>query len=413
MKYSIPQHIIQECFKIVWGQKYTLVPTCQRYFCSLNITVIFLKGCVFVKNQMKKLACLLLALVMMAGILPVSARADDFLDSGSCGDNVTWTLTYGGKLTISGDGAMDDYSSYQSIPWYKNRGRITSVVVDSGVTTIGDHAFDFCKLISDVELPEGLTSIGNDAFYSCDLLKSVIIPNGVTSIGSGAFKSCRSLSNVEIPNSVTVIGGGAFQFCESLPNIHIPNSVTSIGDSAFYGCDSLTSITLPNSIEYIHNGTFGDCGTLQSINVPLSFKGFDTYTFTKTTIKNVYYEGDEDQWGRIIGVWDIDTLAYANKHFNSSIYVEEVAEEVEEGIEDNSNDYVEQEKIPDDTDSELSEPQNSNLPDTSKSNVDKSAVTNEQPENSGSRSGGTIAALVVVVIACAAVAFVLLRIKRK
>ena len=144
---------------------------------------------------------------------------DNIYDSGSCGENVTWTLTADGTLTISGTGAMTDYTYDSRSPWYSCRGAIKRVVIQQGVT-----------------------SIGNWAFWDCSGLTSVTIPDGVTSIGGDAFSGCTSLTSVAIPSSVTEIGGSAFSGCTGLTSVTIPDSVTSIDGYAFSGCDSLTDV---------------------------------------------------------------------------------------------------------------------------------------------------------------------------
>ena len=144
---------------------------------------------------------------------------DNIYDSGSCGENVTWTLTADGTMTISGTGAMTDYTYDSRSPWYSCRTYIKRVVMQQGVTSIGDHAF-----------------------WDCSGLTSVTIPDGVTSIGGGAFSGCTSLTSVAIPSSVTEIGGSAFSGCTGLTSVTIPDSVTSIDGYAFSGCDSLTDV---------------------------------------------------------------------------------------------------------------------------------------------------------------------------
>ena len=112
--------------------------------------------------------------------------------SGSC----TVTLS-NGTLTVSGNGTMDDYPNLDQ-PWENNKGDITSVVVESGVTTVGALSFcNFGKLTS-VTLPEGLTSIGTRSFLSCGKLTSITIPSTVTSIGAEAFYSCTSVTDVNL-----------------------------------------------------------------------------------------------------------------------------------------------------------------------------------------------------------------------
>ena len=83
---------------------------------------------------------LMLALVLLCAVIPMQAQAST-VDSGSCGENITWTLDDSGVLTISGTGAMADYASASAAPWYSSRSNITKVVIENGITTIGDRAF--------------------------------------------------------------------------------------------------------------------------------------------------------------------------------------------------------------------------------------------------------------------------------
>ena len=145
---------------------------------------------------------------------------DNIYDSGSCGENVTWTLTADGTLTISGTGAMTDYTYDSRSPWYSCRTHIKRVVMQQGVTSIGDHAFWDCSGLTSVTIPDGVTSIGGDAFSGCAALTSVEIPNGVTAIGGSTFSNCIRLAKVTIPKSVTSIGKNAFYYCESIADVY-------------------------------------------------------------------------------------------------------------------------------------------------------------------------------------------------
>ena len=251
---------------------------------------------------MKKVISLFLSLAMLLSIVSVvdfSAYAD--VQTGSCGDNVTYSLdTETGVLTISGTGDMYSYG-----PFYENT-NIKSVIIENGVTSIGDGVFQGCTSLRSVTIPDSVTSIDSSAFSSCTSLTSVTIPNSVTSIGYGVFQDCTSLSSVTIPNSATSIGDSAFyntayyndesnwdngvlyisdclivtnynfdsttdyiikdgtriiadyalSHCDNLTSVTIPNSVTSIGDSAFYDCTSLTSVTIGNSVTSIGSSAF-------------------------------------------------------------------------------------------------------------------------------------------------------------
>ena len=168
--------------------------------------------------------------------------------------DIEWNLSDDGTLTISGT-IMPDYS-HGAAPWYKDCAKIKTVVINDGVTSIGNCAFEFCTVLTSVTIGNSVTSIGSYAFYYCLGLTSVTIGNSVTSIGSYAFYFCRQLTSVTIGNSVTSIGNYAFYDCESLTSITIPSSVTSIGSYAFQGCLGLTSITIPSSVTSIGSYAF-------------------------------------------------------------------------------------------------------------------------------------------------------------
>ena len=229
--------------------------------------------------------------------------ANDIIASGTCGDNLTWQLTYDSVLTISGTGNMYDYNSSDQ-PWNSYKQQIKTININDGVTSIGDWAFSYCRALRSITISNSVTSIGGSAFYDCDALTSITIPNSVTSIGSSAFSFCSSLTSITIPNSVTSIGEYAFLGCSRLTSIEvnadnpnytsiggvlynkdvttliccpggktsitIPNSVTEIGEKAFYYCSSLASITIPNSVTYIGDWTFSYCSSLTSITIPNS-----------------------------------------------------------------------------------------------------------------------------------------------
>ena len=164
------------------------------------------------------------------------------VESGTCGENVKWTLTRDGTLTISGTGTMVDYPYSTSAPWRSFRSQVKTVVIENGVTSIGNNAFYNCSSLTSVTIPNSVTSIRNRAFSGCTSLTSVTIPNGLTSIGDWTFSGCSSLTSVTIPNGVTSIGECAFYDCSSLTSVTIPSSVTSIGYRAFEGCSALTDM---------------------------------------------------------------------------------------------------------------------------------------------------------------------------
>ena len=113
---------------------------------------------------MKRLLSWLLAALMLLTMLPTAGWADDTA-SGTCGENLTWTLSDDGVLTISGTGDMTDYYSYSEFaPWHEYADRIQTVIIGKGVTGIGSYAFSDCSSLTSVSIPDSVTSIGGGAF---------------------------------------------------------------------------------------------------------------------------------------------------------------------------------------------------------------------------------------------------------
>ena len=233
---------------------------------------------------MKQFLSLILAILCSTSI----ALADTY--TGTTGD-CTYTLdTDEGTLVISGSGAMADYSSSSSVPWYSYRSYVKTVTIEDGVTSIGNDAFYYCTSLTSVTIGSGVTYIGDYAFYRCSSLTSITIPDAVTYVGSFAFYNCSSLTSITIPDGVTSIGSHAFYDCTSLTSINIPDGVTSIGSYAFYYCTSLTSITIPDGVTSIMWEAFYYCSSLTSIIIPdavtyIDYQAFyNCYNLTSVTI---------------------------------------------------------------------------------------------------------------------------------
>ena len=248
---------------------------------------------------MKKRICsLLLALLMVVTMLPTTASAAETA-SGTCGENLTWTLDDTGTLTISGTGEMED--NYYS-PWDNQKESIKRVVIESGVTRIADSAFHGCTGLMSVEIPSSVTSIGAGTFSGCAGLTNIVIPSSVTSIDAWSFSDCTGLTSMAIPSSVTSIGEGAFYRCTSLMSVTIPNSVTAIGKEAFSDCTSLMSVAIPDSVTEIWPQAFYDCTSLTSVTIPNSVTviRWDTFAYC-TSLTKVHIPA---------GVTDIERSAF-------------------------------------------------------------------------------------------------------
>ena len=213
-----------------------------------------------------------------------SGYVNPFIDgSGTTGD-CEWSFDVeSGTLTISGNGAMGDYTydeesdTYPLTPWYYYD--IKEIIIENGVTNIGGEAFSHHNILTKVTIPDSVTSIGEYAFENCDGLNTITIPNGVTEIGKGAFEFCPNLESVTIPEGVTEISEGVFSFCTSLESITIPEGVTAIGEEAFFGCTSLTNVTIPESVKSIGDCAFVDCMFMTSVTIPESVTEIGDHAF--------------------------------------------------------------------------------------------------------------------------------------
>ncbi len=227
----------------------------------------------------RKIISVLLSILMIVTSVPLMAVESFAATNGTTGD-CTWTLD-GTVLTISGNGKMRDYNWEEASPWGTS---ITKVVIENGVTSIGDYACYNCTSLESVTIPDSVTSIGERPFEGCRSLTSVTIGNGVTSIGYFAFRNCTSLTSITIGNSVTSIGKYAFDGCTSLTSITIPDSVTSIGDYNFSGCTSLASVTIGNGVTSIGGWAFSRCTSLTSITIPDSVTSIGEGAFANCTL---------------------------------------------------------------------------------------------------------------------------------
>ncbi len=218
-------------------------------------------------------------------------------DWGKCGDNLIWILDEEGTLTISGTGDMTNYTYSAAAPWDSESSSIKSVVIEDGVTSIGDYAFADCDVLTTIDILAGVTNIGNYAFYCCFSLTDVKLSEGIKRIGEYAFWGCSSLSNINLPEGLTSIGREAFTTCNSLKSINIPASITKIENNAFVFCDDLDAVYITDleawcNIEFESSGAnplyYGNNlyinGTLATdIVIPSTVKEIKNYAFNLCT----------------------------------------------------------------------------------------------------------------------------------
>lgn len=221
--------------------------------------------------------------------------------------HVQWTLDDCGTLTISGTGGIDnfDHETHDNIPWYKDRDCIKKIIIEDGVTSIGNLSFECCENMTEVKIPKSVQVIGYSAFYDCTSLREINIPDSVTKICSGAFEDCSSLEKVTLSTNLTTICGcntivyeyyshgigGTFETCIALKSITIPEGVVFIGGYAFGYCSSLNEIKLPRTLKKIYQQAFQGCTGLKNITLPDSVIYVGDKVFNDcTNLEKIYYK---------------------------------------------------------------------------------------------------------------------------
>ena len=150
------------------------------------------------------------------------------------------------------------------------------------VDAIGYKAFNGCSNLATVTFNSRNTSkaIGDYAFAGTQI-SALTIPETVESIGDHAFDGCTSLTNIEIPGNVRSIGNYAFRSCSAFTEITIPGSVKTIGEQAFYDISKLKKLTLNEGLETIGKGAFsGDYRVLEPIYIPSTLKTVGSSAFS-------------------------------------------------------------------------------------------------------------------------------------
>lgn len=243
----------------------------------------------------------IVALLLSSTALPLAAENITFADAvvkAICVEK--WDTDGNGELSMEEAAAVTDLENVF-------RGSVISSFNElqyfTGLTAIGEGAFEDCIDMSSVSIPNSVTSIENYAFRNCEKLSFCPMPDGLTSIGAAAFYFCSSLASISIPSNVISITANPFAYCTNLcsiivgegntvfdsrdncnaiietetnklrtgcKNTIIPNSVPHIDNDAFEGCSGLTSITIPSSVKTLGLGAFQNCTGLTSISIPNS-----------------------------------------------------------------------------------------------------------------------------------------------
>ena len=207
--------------------------------------------------------------------------------SASIQDNVLWTYDKTQKvLTLSGTGAMADYSTTDDLPWAEYLSEIETFTAGEGLTVLGQntcrdacnlssvslpstlkelhaYAFCYCSQVTSVSLPQGLEFIGYMALGYCGIT-AITIPSSVTNMDTW-FSQCFALETVTFENSAENLAWYMFESCKNLTSVSLPAGIQTIDQYAFLGCTGLSSLTLPSTLTEIQIGAFKGCINLLTL----------------------------------------------------------------------------------------------------------------------------------------------------
>ncbi len=240
------------------------------------------------------------------------------------GKNASWKLE-NGVLTISGYGDMLDLGSYDDQPWANVRFDVTAIVVEEGITSIGDMCFDNLSNVTGVSLPSTLTRIGRNAFcYTAleridlpinieyidesafsnltSLTGELVLPDGITEIGKAAFYGCSGLTGIlKLPASLTTIGEMAFKDCYGFTGeLTIPAGVETIPSDAFANCYQLSgTLTLSEGVKAVEQNAFYGCSQIETINLPSTIERIESIAFSQcSSVQSILCHGSLDTISR-------------------------------------------------------------------------------------------------------------------
>lgn len=246
-----------------------------------------------IKLNIRKAAAALLTLALFLVLLaPTSFAAE-------AGSGLTWSFS-GGTLTISGSGAMNNFTETNPAPWHDVADQIRVVEIKGGVTSVGNLAFYECANITSVNIASTVKKIGAYAFAYCTSLKMLSLGSNITSIGESAFECCESLASVNLPSSLRTIGKKAFYRCYNLQTMTLPSSVTSMGTQVFTYCSALVSADVQANIATLPEWTFYGCDMLSQVTLSASIKSIGRKAFYRCENFNKVYYGGEAADGEAI-----------------------------------------------------------------------------------------------------------------
>ena len=250
------------------------------------------------------------------------------VETGKCGDNVTWSYRSDGLFTIGGTGEMYDY--YMKTPdWAKYYDSIKKIKVEGGVSKVGWSSFDYFNntvnsKVEEIEVEEGVVELEEGAFKHCPNVKKIILPSTLKKTGLSVFDctpeelyiaDLQKWIDIDFAKTGAEPDSGSSPLfiidCDKLKvyvngkfteNLVIPDGVTSIPSEKFYNWSCIKSVTIPKSVTRIERCAFESYSEFIDVN----------------KLTDIYYEGTESEWAAIKIDETNDTLKNATIHFTES-----------------------------------------------------------------------------------------------
>lgn len=292
--------------------------------------------------------CMFIQLYGINGVLALDVNVDSgFVTTQPepCGENAFWHLDKG-VLTISGSGDMDNYDyNYDRQPWLQYASQVSTIIIEDGITSIGQIAFSsgsayldgehaIFSNLTDVQVAETVTKIYDNAFVDCFALESFHIPVGVEYIGERVFSGCSRLKEIKvdvdndfycdiggvlfskdgtnllnypigspateytIPSSTKILEDHSFTCAENLEKVNFNEGLERINDEVFNSCYKLKEAILPNGLKHIGAGAFQDCTNFEYVFIPDSVEHVGGVAFLETA-----FAKDEKNWSYGTGLY--------------------------------------------------------------------------------------------------------------